>query len=76
MKIATFNINDVNWRLPHLLDGSWRTEPDVVCLQELKATDKEFPGRDQRRAGYGAVWRGQKAGMGSRSSRKRRSPRS
>jgi exodeoxyribonuclease III len=43
MKIATFNINNVKRRLPNLLDWLRETSPDVVCLQELKATDAEFP---------------------------------
>jgi exodeoxyribonuclease-3 len=59
MKIATFNINNVNKRLTNLLDWLAAAEPDVVCLQELKATDKDFPRRAIEAAGYGAVWRGQ-----------------
>ena len=59
MKIATFNINNVNKRLANLLDWLSEAEPDVVCLQELKATDREFPRAAIERAGYGAVWRGQ-----------------
>jgi exonuclease III len=43
MKIATFNINNVNKRLPNLLGWLRDAKPDVVCLQELKATDSEFP---------------------------------
>jgi exodeoxyribonuclease-3 len=39
MKIATFNINNVNRRLPNLLQWLGEAEPDVVCLQELKCTD-------------------------------------
>lgn len=61
MKIATFNINDVNKRLANLLGWLKATAPDVVCLQELKAADSEFPRRDIESAGYGAVWRGQKS---------------
>jgi exodeoxyribonuclease III len=60
MKIATFNINDVNRRLPNLLDWLQASAPDVVCLQELKATDAAFPEAAIRGVGYGAVWRGQK----------------
>ncbi len=60
MKIATFNINDVNRRLPNLLDWLQASTPDVVCLQELKATDAAFPEAAIRGVGYGAVWRGQK----------------
>ena len=60
MKIASFNINNINRRLPKLL--SWLREPgpDIVCLQELKATDSEFPADAIRQAGYHAVWRGEK----------------
>ena len=43
MKIATFNINNINRRLPNLLQWLRAASPDVVCLQELKATDKAFP---------------------------------
>jgi exodeoxyribonuclease III len=64
MKIATFNINNVNKRLTNLLDWIRFAEPDVVCLQELKATDAEFPVDAIRRAGYEAVWRGQKSWNG------------
>src|SRR6201982_482057 len=64
MKIATFNINDVNKRLGNLI-GWLRTEkPDVVALQELKAADREFPKAAIEKAGYGAVWRGQKTWNG------------
>jgi exodeoxyribonuclease III len=64
MKIATFNINNINKRLSNLLDWLHAAEPDVVCLQELKATDAEFPAGAIRRAGYEAVWRGQKSWNG------------
>ena len=60
MKIATFNINNVNKRPANLLDWLARPQPDVVCLQELKATRRAVSrARRSRRAGYGAVWRGQ-----------------
>jgi exodeoxyribonuclease-3 len=59
MKIATFNINNVNRRLPNLLRWLRAAAPDVVCLQELKAADRSFPEAAIRDAGYGAVWRGQ-----------------
>jgi exodeoxyribonuclease III len=59
MKIATFNINNVNKRLANLLDWLSEAQPDVVCLQELKAKDRDFPHAAIERAGYGAVWRGQ-----------------
>jgi exodeoxyribonuclease-3 len=64
MKIATFNINDVNKRLPNLLAWLEEAEPDIVCLQELKASDREFPEGAIRDAGYGAVWRGERSWNG------------
>jgi exodeoxyribonuclease III len=64
MKIATFNVNDVNRRLPNLLQWLEEAEPDVVCLQELKATDAGFPAARVRELGYGAVWRGQRSWNG------------
>jgi exodeoxyribonuclease-3 len=59
VKIATFNINNVNKRLENLLAWLGEAQPDVVCLQELKAEDRAFPEEVLRRAGYRAVWRGQ-----------------
>jgi exodeoxyribonuclease-3 len=64
MKIATFNINNVNRRLPNLLAWLAESRPDVVCLQELKAIDRQFPVSAIEAAGYGAVWRGQTAWNG------------
>jgi exodeoxyribonuclease III len=64
MKIATFNINNINRRLPNLLTWLKRARPDVVALQELKSTDDSFPHAAVEKAGYGAVWRGQKAWNG------------
>ena len=64
MKIATFNINNINRRLPNLLQWLETARPDVVCLQELKAADAEFPERAIARSGYRAVWRGQKTWNG------------
>jgi exodeoxyribonuclease III len=64
MKIATFNINNINRRLPNLLRWMRSAKPDIVCLQELKATDSEFPASAIEKAGYGAVWRGQKTWNG------------
>jgi len=64
MKIATFNINNVNKRLANLLVWLRAASPDVVCLQELKSTDADFPVQAIRKAGYGAVWRGQKTWNG------------
>src|SRR5829696_8156796 len=59
LTIATFNINNITTRLPNLLEWLEREAPDIVCLQELKATDKAFPALAPREAGYGAIWRGQ-----------------
>jgi exodeoxyribonuclease-3 len=64
MKVATFNINNVNKRLPNLLRWLRAAKPDVVALQELKATDAEFPAAAIEKAGYSAVWRGQKTWNG------------
>jgi exodeoxyribonuclease III len=64
MKVATFNINNVNRRLPNLLRWLGETKPDIVCLQELKAAENDFPLRAINQAGYGAVWRGQKTWNG------------
>ncbi|WP_456734402.1 exodeoxyribonuclease III [Bradyrhizobium sp. USDA 3364] len=64
MKIATFNINNVNRRLPNLLHWLQSARPDVVSLQELKASDAEFPAAAIEKAGYGAVWQGQKTWNG------------
>jgi exodeoxyribonuclease-3 len=64
MKIATFNINNVNRRLPNLLRWLRSAKPDVVALQELKSTDADFPIEAIGKAGYGAVWRGQKTWNG------------
>jgi exodeoxyribonuclease-3 len=64
MKIATFNVNNINRRLPNLLRWLQRAKPDIVCLQELKSADKDFPVHAINKAGYGAVWRGQRAWNG------------
>jgi exodeoxyribonuclease-3 len=60
MKIATFNINNVNRRLPNLLAWLNAAKPDIACLQELKCTDADFPASALRKAGYDAVYKGQK----------------
>src|SRR5262249_16792409 len=60
MKIASFNVNGVNGRLPALLRWLAESRPDVACLQELKAPPDKFPGAAIRGAGYHAVWHGQK----------------
>ena len=59
MRIATYNVNGVNGRLPNLLAWLERAQPDVVTLQELKAPDDRFPAAALEAAGYGAVWHGQ-----------------
>ena len=64
MKIATFNINNVVKRLPNLLAWLAAEQPDVVCLQELKAADAAFPIEAIEAAGYGAVWVGQRTWNG------------
>jgi exodeoxyribonuclease III len=64
MKIATFNVNGVNGRLPVLLRWLAESRPDIVCLQELKAPQERFPEDAIRAAGYGAVWHGQKSWNG------------
>ena len=64
MKIATFNINNLNKRLPNLLDWLRDAEPDVVCLQELKSASSEFPRTAIEKVGYGAAWQGQRSWNG------------
>src|SRR5260370_6860286 len=64
MKIATFTINNINRRLPNLLRWLQQAKPDIVCLQELKSPDKDFPVHAINKAGYGAVWRGQQTWNG------------
>ncbi len=59
MKIASFNINNINRRLSNLLTWLREAEPDIVCLQELKAADSEFPAEAIWQAGYHSVWRGE-----------------
>ncbi|MGQ3354018.1 MAG: exodeoxyribonuclease III [Phreatobacter sp.] len=63
-KLATFNINGVVRRLPNLLAWLKAARPDAVCLQELKAAQDRFPAEALEKAGYGAVWRGQKTWNG------------
>jgi exodeoxyribonuclease III len=64
MKIATFNVNGIKSRLPNLLEWLEREQPDVACLQELKALDETFPNAELRAAGYNALWRGQRSWNG------------
>lgn len=64
MKIATYNVNGINGRLPVLLRWLEETQPDVVCLQELKAPQEKFPEAAIRDAGYHPIWHGQKSWNG------------
>ncbi|HEU4551585.1 MAG TPA: exodeoxyribonuclease III [Chitinophaga sp.] len=64
MKIATYNVNGVNGRLPVLLRWLNETAPDVACLQELKAPQEKFPEQAIADAGYEAIWHGQKSWNG------------
>jgi len=64
MRIATYNVNGVNGRLPVLLRWLEETKPDVVCLQELKAPQEKFPEQAINDAGYTAIWHGQKSWNG------------
>lgn len=60
MRIATWNVNSLRVRLPHVLDWLSAQRPDVLCLQELKLEDKVFPFAELEAAGYQAVCNGQK----------------
>ena len=64
MKIATYNVNGVNGRLPVLLRWLAEAQPDTVCLQELKAPQDKFPETEILEAGYHSVWLGQKSWNG------------
>ena len=64
MRIATYNVNGVNGRLPRVLEWLAATDPDVVCLQEIKTTDEKCPSRALREAGYGSRWHGQRSHHG------------
>ena len=64
MKIATYNVNGINARLPVLLRWLKETKPDVVCLQELKAPQEKIPVQAIQDAGYNAVWHGEKSWNG------------
>jgi exodeoxyribonuclease III len=64
MKVATYNVNGINGRLPVLLRWLKETSPDVVCLQELKAPQENFPESALADAGYNAIWHGQKSWNG------------
>lgn len=64
VKVATFNVNGIGTRLPHLLQWLAQESPNIVCLQELKALDTAFPIAELRAAGYGALFRGQRSWNG------------
>ena len=64
MRIATYNVNGINCRLPVLLRWLELAEPDIVCLQELKGPDEKFPEKAVRDLGYDAIWHGQRAWNG------------
>lgn len=64
MKIATYNVNGINGRLPVLLRWLAEMTPDVACLQELKAPQEKFPEKAIQDAGYHAIWHGQKSWNG------------
>jgi exodeoxyribonuclease-3 len=64
MKLATYNVNGINGRLPVLLRWLAESEPDIACLQELKTSDDKFPAATIEKAGYGSVWHGQKSWNG------------
>ena len=64
MLIATYNINNINRRLPNLLSWLGEKRPDVVCLQELKCDDRSFPETALAAAGYNAVWQGERTWNG------------
>ena len=61
MKLATWNVNSLKVRLPQLLTWLGRERPDVVCLQETKTEDTNFPTKELGEAGYEAVFAGQRA---------------
>jgi exodeoxyribonuclease-3 len=59
LKIATYNVNGVNGRLPRLLEWLAESRPDIACLQEIKTSDPKFPAQALEAAGYLSVWHGQ-----------------
>jgi exodeoxyribonuclease-3 len=64
VKIATYNVNGVNGRFPVLVRWLEQAQPDIVCLQELKSPQEMFPKDALEKAGYGAIWHGQKSWNG------------
>ena len=74
MKVATFNINNINKRLDNLLAWLSKEKPDVVSLQELKAEQREFPAKALQSAGYEAVWQGERSWNGVAILARKRTP--
>jgi exodeoxyribonuclease III len=64
MKIATYNVNNINKRFAPFSAWLRKARPDVVCLQELKCEQNAFPARELRRLGYASVWKGQRSWNG------------
>ncbi|WP_174296604.1 exodeoxyribonuclease III [Sphingomonas bacterium] len=64
LKVVTYNVNGIKARLPRVLEYLAEAQPDIVCLQELKASDETFPIAEIEAAGYGATWHGQKSWNG------------
>lgn len=64
IKVATFNVNGIGTRLPHLLQWLEKEAPDIACLQELKAASEKFPALALEQAGYGCIWHGQRSWNG------------
>jgi exodeoxyribonuclease III len=64
VKIATYNVNGIRSRLSNLLEWLAREQPEVACLQELKAPDADFPVGELRAAGYHSLWKGQRSWNG------------
>ena len=64
MRIATYNVNGISSRLPALLQWLQEKQPDVACLQELKAPQEKFPEAAIKDVGYEAIWHGQKSWNG------------
>ncbi len=60
MKIATWNVNSLRVRLPHVLQWLEAAQPDVLAIQETKTVDEQFPLAELEAAGYNAVFAGQK----------------
>jgi len=61
MKVASFNVNSIRARLNIVIDWLKKESPDVLCLQETKVTDADFPAAAFEETGYHAVFRGEKS---------------